>query len=138
MVQQAEAIRDRIATYRPRAEELGATRLIDRFLATVDTVTLPELDRLALSNRLVRERLKSYEKAAVKPDAATLSQLRSLSHRQQAAIADVLQKLANSDAAIVGALESGDTSRLTDEINLAADELQRHWEVSRELTEGRV
>ncbi len=52
-VQQAQAIRDRIATYRPRAEELGATRLIDRFLRTVDGVTLPELDRLALSNRLV-------------------------------------------------------------------------------------
>jgi hypothetical protein len=137
-VQQARAIRDRIATYRPRAEELGATRLIDRFLTTVDTVTLPELDRLALSNRLVQERLKGYEKATVKPDAATLDRLRSLSRRQQAAIADVLQKLANSDAAIVGALESGDTSRLTDEINLAADELQRHWEASRELAEGGV
>ena len=50
----------------------------------------------------------------------------------------MLQKLANSEAAIVGALESGDTSRLTDEINLAADELQRHWEASRQLTEGGV
>ena len=56
-VQQAQAIRDRIASKRPRAEELGATRLIDRFLATVDRKTLPELDRLALSNRLVREHL---------------------------------------------------------------------------------
>lgn len=132
-VRQAAQIRDRIAGYRPRAEDLGATRLIDRFLNTVDTVTLPELDRLATSNRLVTERLSGYAKAAVKPDRATLDKLRSLTDRQQAAIADVLQKLANSDAAIVGALESGDTSRLTDEINLAADELQRQWAASREL-----
>lgn len=132
-VQQARAIRDRIAGYRPRAQELGATRLIDRFLTTVDTVTIPELEELTTSNRLIRERLTGYEKAAVKPDAETLGKLQGLSQRQQGAIADVLQKLANSDAAIVGALETGDTSRLTDEINLAADELQRQWEASREL-----
>ena len=53
-------------------------------------------------------------------------------------MSEVLQKLANSDAAIVGALESGDTSRLTDELELAADELRRHWQVSRELMEGSV
>lgn len=132
-VQQARAIRDRIAGYRPRAEELGATRLIDRFLTTVDTVTIPELEELTTSNRLIRERLAGYEKAAVKPDAETLGKLQALARRQQGAIADVLQKLANSDAAIVGALETGDTSRLTDEINLAADELQRQWETSQEL-----
>lgn len=135
-VRQAIALRNRIATYRPRAEELGAARVIDRFLTTVDTVTVPELGRLAISHRHVRDRLRGYERAAVRPDAATLGRLQTLADRQRTAIAGVLQQLANSDASIVGALETGDTSRLTDEINLAADELQRQWEASRELYEG--
>ncbi|HEX2172048.1 MAG TPA: hypothetical protein VHL09_06340 [Dehalococcoidia bacterium] len=135
LVAQAVVFRDRIASYRPRAEELGATRLIDRFLETVDTVTIPELERLARSQAHVHDRLRGYERAAVKPDAATLSRLHTLADQQQAAAAGALQQLANSDAAIVGAIETGDTSRLTDEINLAVEELQRQWQVSRDLSD---
>lgn len=135
LMDQARQIRDRIASYRPRAEELGATRLIDRFLETVDTVTLPELERLAESQAQVQNRLRGYERAAVKPDAATLDRLRDLAAKQETAARNALQQLANSDASIVGAIETGDTSRLTDEINLAADELQRQWQASRALAD---
>lgn len=137
LLDQARQIRERIAGYRPRADELGATRLIDRFLETVDTTTIPELERLAESQSHVRNRLRGYERADVKPDAATLARLSDLADRQEAAARNALQQLANSDGAIVGAIETGDTSRLTDEINLAADELQRQWQASRELAELR-
>ncbi len=135
LIDQARVVRNRIAGYRARAEELGATRVIDRFLTTVDTVTIPELERLARSQAQVRDRLRKYHRASVKPDAAGLSRLRALAGQQEAAASQALQQLFNSDAAIVGALETGDTSRLTDEISLAADELQRQWQASRELAE---
>lgn len=107
------------------------TRGLSDLLAQMDRELIPSLAELVAKRQAVGRRLAEYsqpQSGRLRPDEAILRRLRSLYERQNEAVRAVVQQVVDMDAALLGLIEEGDETRLADQVQEWAQEVNLRWQ----------